>query len=73
MALSKLSALSTFRYVYRLYNEMEVSVVFIIPMVLGPRYDKAVETETELYNLVLNCDYYPFGLVHHACIYSSWF
>ena len=53
-------------YMYRLYNEVEVSTAFIIPRVVGPRYDKAVETDTELYNLLLTCDFCPFGFVRHA-------
>ena len=51
---------------YRLYNEVEVSTAFIIPRAVGPRYDKAVETNTELYNLLLTCDFCPFGFVRQA-------
>ena len=35
-------------YNYRLYNEVEVCMAFIILRVVGLRYDKAVETHTEL-------------------------
>ena len=40
-------------YTCRLYNEVEVSVAFIILRAIGLSFDKAIETDTKLFNLML--------------------
>ena len=39
--------------VHRLYNEVEVSMLFIILRVIVMKYDKAIKTNTKLYNILL--------------------
>ena len=60
--LSRLSFLPL-DYKYRLHvdNEVEVSVAVLRSRAIGPRYDKAVETDTELYKLLLTCTFSPLA------------
>ena len=57
---------------------MQLGVIILLHEVLtkvqlytvGP-YDKAIGTDTELYNLLLTCYVCPFGFVHHTYTHTT--